>query len=132
MHIRFDAFFYVKITKANTTYDLNTLLATGAENLIPIELAIKIARKIKAKERFAAYIVIPMWPEGNPTTAAMQEILYWQVDSSSWLHFSLKIFDALFFSLMFFFIASILSLQGAYHVHDVQDRRRCSTKGGST
>jgi hypothetical protein len=87
MHIPFDAFFYVKITKANPTYDLNTLLATGAENLIPIELAIKIARKIKAKERFAAYIVIPMWPEGNPTTAAMQEILYWQVGSSSWSHF---------------------------------------------
>ena len=62
-------------------------MATGAENLIPIELAIKIARKIKAKERFAAYIVIPMWPEGNPTTAAMQEILYWQVGSSSWSHF---------------------------------------------
>jgi phospholipase D1/2 len=87
MHIPFDAFFYVKMNKVNSTYDLDTFLATGAENLIPIELAIKIARKIKAKERFAAYIVIPMWPEGNPTTAAMQEILYWQVRSSSWSHF---------------------------------------------
>lgn len=47
---------------------IHTLVGTGAENLIPIELAIKIARKIKARERFAAYIVIPMWPEGNPTT----------------------------------------------------------------
>jgi phospholipase D1/2 len=62
---------------------LNNLVFTGAENLIPIELAIKIARKIKARERFAAYIVIPMWPEGNPTTAAMQEILFWQVCSTS-------------------------------------------------
>lgn len=82
--------FSVKITKANPAYDLNVILATGAENLIPIELAIKIARKIKAKERFAAYIVIPMWPEGNPTTAAMQEILYWQVFSSSLSNFHWK------------------------------------------
>ena len=58
-------------------------MGTGAENLIPIELAIKIARKIKAKEPFAAYIIIPMWPEGNPTTAAMQEILFWQVCTAS-------------------------------------------------
>ncbi|XP_052133810.1 phospholipase D gamma 1-like [Oryza glaberrima] len=50
----------------------------GANNLIPIEIALKIANKIKAKERFSAYIVIPMWPEGNPTGAPTQRILYWQ------------------------------------------------------
>ncbi|KAJ3687411.1 hypothetical protein LUZ61_016575 [Rhynchospora tenuis] len=50
----------------------------GANNLIPIEIALKIANKIKANERFAAYIVIPMWPEGNPTGAPTQRILYWQ------------------------------------------------------
>ncbi|KAM4118522.1 hypothetical protein ACB094_02G209800 [Castanea mollissima] len=50
----------------------------GADNLIPMELALKIASKIRAKERFAVYIILPMWPEGNPTSAAMQEILYWQ------------------------------------------------------
>ncbi|GJN19949.1 hypothetical protein PR202_gb07269 [Eleusine coracana subsp. coracana] len=50
----------------------------GANNLIPIEIALKIANKIKANERFSAYIVIPMWPEGNPTGAATQRILYWQ------------------------------------------------------
>jgi phospholipase D1/2 len=44
-----------------------------------MELALKIASKIRAKERFAVYIVLPMWPEGDPTTAAMQEILFWQV-----------------------------------------------------
>ncbi|KAG8080868.1 hypothetical protein GUJ93_ZPchr0007g3550 [Zizania palustris] len=60
--------------------------SAGAENLIPIELAIKIARKIKARERFAAYIVIPMWPEGNPTTAAMQEILFWQGQTMSMMY----------------------------------------------
>ncbi|OIW11063.1 hypothetical protein TanjilG_22870 [Lupinus angustifolius] len=50
----------------------------GADNLIPMELALKIASKIKAKERFAVYIVLPMWPEGDPKSAAMQEILFWQ------------------------------------------------------
>ncbi|XP_051123443.1 phospholipase D delta-like [Andrographis paniculata] len=50
----------------------------GADNLIPMELALKIASKIRAKERFNVYIVIPLWPEGIPTSAAVQEILYWQ------------------------------------------------------
>lgn len=52
----------------------------GADNLIPMELALKIASKIGAKERFAVYIVIPMWPEGVPSSAAVQEILFWQVN----------------------------------------------------
>lgn len=47
--------------------------------MIPIEIALKIADKIKAKQRFSAYIVIPMWPEGNPTGATTQRILFWQV-----------------------------------------------------
>ncbi|KAJ3706790.1 hypothetical protein LUZ61_010495 [Rhynchospora tenuis] len=51
---------------------------TGADNLIPMELALKIVEKIRKKERFSVYIVIPMWPEGKPTDAAMQEILFWQ------------------------------------------------------
>ena len=44
-----------------------------------MELALKIASKIRAKERFAVYIVIPMWPEGNPISESVQEILFWQV-----------------------------------------------------
>lgn len=51
----------------------------GADNLIPMELALKIASKIRANERFAVYVVIPMWPEGVPSSASVQEILYWQV-----------------------------------------------------
>ncbi|KAK6939014.1 Phospholipase D-like domain [Dillenia turbinata] len=50
----------------------------GADNLVPMELALKIASKIRAKERFAVYIVIPMWPEGIPSSASVQEILFWQ------------------------------------------------------
>ncbi|KAK9076721.1 hypothetical protein SSX86_005055 [Deinandra increscens subsp. villosa] len=50
----------------------------GANNLIPMEIALKIANKIRAQERFTAYIVIPMWPEGSPTSTATQRILFWQ------------------------------------------------------
>ncbi|KAG8632274.1 phospholipase D delta-like isoform X1 [Manihot esculenta] len=50
----------------------------GADNLIPMELALKITSKIRAKERFAVYVVIPMWPEGVPTSVSVQEILFWQ------------------------------------------------------
>ncbi|VAH97135.1 unnamed protein product [Triticum turgidum subsp. durum] len=59
---------------------------TGADNLIPVELALKIASKIKAKQRFAVYIVIPMWPEGIPTTAAVQQILFWQGQTMSMMY----------------------------------------------
>lgn len=46
-----------------------------------MELALKIASKIRARERFAVYIVIPLWPEGDPKSGPVQEILYWQVIS---------------------------------------------------
>ncbi|XP_042511638.1 phospholipase D delta-like [Macadamia integrifolia] len=52
--------------------------SAGANNLIPMELALKIASKIRANERFSVYIVIPMWPEGVPSSATVQEILFWQ------------------------------------------------------
>ncbi|MCO5595440.1 hypothetical protein L7F22_049482 [Adiantum nelumboides] len=50
----------------------------GANHLVPIEIALKIVSKIKAREPFAVYVVIPMWPEGEPNTLAVQEILYFQ------------------------------------------------------
>ncbi|KAL2633969.1 hypothetical protein R1flu_005448 [Riccia fluitans] len=52
--------------------------SAGADQMIPIELALKIASKIRANERFAVYIAIPLWPEGPPDSAAVQEILYFQ------------------------------------------------------
>ncbi|KAL6893728.1 hypothetical protein ACP4OV_007826 [Aristida adscensionis] len=58
----------------------------GADNLIPIELALKIASKIRANERFAVYIVIPMWPEGIPNTAPVQQILFWQGQTMSMMY----------------------------------------------
>ncbi|CAH2056853.1 unnamed protein product [Thlaspi arvense] len=50
----------------------------GALHIIPKELSLKIASKIKAGERFAVYVVIPMWPEGIPESGSVQAILDWQ------------------------------------------------------
>lgn len=61
-----------------SSYNWNQHKDIGANNLIPMEIALKIANKIRAHERFAVYVVIPMWPEGVPTGAATQRILFWQ------------------------------------------------------
>ncbi|KAL6993384.1 phospholipase D [Sarracenia purpurea var. burkii] len=58
----------------------------GADNLVPMELALKIASKIRAKERFAVYVVIPMWPEGDPISAPVQEILFWQYQTRQMMY----------------------------------------------
>ncbi|XP_058101957.1 phospholipase D alpha 4 isoform X3 [Magnolia sinica] len=47
------------------------------KNLIPVEIALKLASKIRSRERFAVYIVIPMWPEGVPESESVQDILHW-------------------------------------------------------
>ncbi|GFZ01245.1 phospholipase D beta 1 [Actinidia rufa] len=61
-----------------SSYNWTNYKTLGANNLIPMEIALKIASKIRANERFAVYIVIPMWPEGVPTSAPTQRILFWQ------------------------------------------------------
>jgi len=55
------------------------LCYVGANHLIPMELTLKICSKIRDGQRFAVYIVIPMWPEGVPDSAPVQEILFFQV-----------------------------------------------------
>lgn len=50
----------------------------NALHLIPKELSLKILTKIEAGEDFRVYIVIPMWPEGEPENKSMQAILDWQ------------------------------------------------------
>ncbi|KAM7255540.1 hypothetical protein ACFE04_008438 [Oxalis oulophora] len=59
---------------------------SGCRNLIPIEIALKIVRKIKAKERFAVYIVMPMWPEGVPESEPVQDILHWTRETMSMMY----------------------------------------------
>ncbi|KAL6005535.1 Phospholipase D beta 1 [Asimina triloba] len=61
-----------------SSYNWSKYNDLGANNLIPMEIALKITSKIKANERFSAYIVIPMWPEGDPTGVPTQRILFWQ------------------------------------------------------
>ncbi|KAG1361014.1 Phospholipase D delta [Cocos nucifera] len=61
-----------------SSYGWTSYKNADADNLIPMELALKVASKIRAGERFAVYIVIPMWPEGVPTAYSVQEILFWQ------------------------------------------------------
>ncbi|PXF43966.1 Phospholipase D alpha 1 [Gracilariopsis chorda] len=46
-----------------------------ASHLVPIEIAEKICAKIRSGERFAVYVSVPMYPEGPPDSAAVQEIL---------------------------------------------------------
>uniref|UniRef100_A0A7N0V0E8 Phospholipase D n=1 Tax=Kalanchoe fedtschenkoi TaxID=63787 RepID=A0A7N0V0E8_KALFE len=58
----------------------------GCKNLIPVEIALKVASKIRAKERFCVYIVIPMWPEGVPESEAVQEILHWTRKTMSMMY----------------------------------------------
>ncbi|KAL0854199.1 hypothetical protein Bca101_059351 [Brassica carinata] len=67
-----------KAHEQNLVCAKNLVIEKSADNLVPIELALKIASKIRARERFAVYVVIPMWPEGDPSSAPVQEILYWQ------------------------------------------------------
>ncbi|KAL2939199.1 Phospholipase D alpha 1 [Bienertia sinuspersici] len=58
--------------------DQNVDVDVDALHLIPKELSLKIVSKIEAGERFSVYVVIPMWPEGEPESGAVQAILYWQ------------------------------------------------------
>ncbi|XP_047741521.1 phospholipase D alpha 1-like [Hyalella azteca] len=51
---------------------------TPVRNLVPLEIAKKIVDKIRKGEEFVAYIVFPMFPEGNPVDVVTQEILHWQ------------------------------------------------------
>ncbi|CAL1360752.1 unnamed protein product [Linum trigynum] len=49
----------------------------GCKNLIPVEIALKVSQKIRERQRFSVYIVIPMWPEGCPEGETVHDILHW-------------------------------------------------------
>ncbi|KAI3734422.1 hypothetical protein L6452_13890 [Arctium lappa] len=69
-----------------SSYAWHSYRDAGADHLIPVELALKIASKIRANERFSVYIVIPMWPEGVPSSASAQEILFWQAQTMQMMY----------------------------------------------
>ena len=51
---------------------------TLAHHLIPSEMTHRIIEKIESDQPFKCYVVIPMYPEGDPADPALQEILFWQ------------------------------------------------------
>lgn len=60
--------------------------STKCKHIIPNEIAHKIVTKIRTGERFCAYILIPMFPEGDPASSASQEILYWQTKTMEMMY----------------------------------------------
>ncbi|GAB2293390.1 hypothetical protein Dimus_027589 [Dionaea muscipula] len=58
----------------------------GCRNLIPTEIALKVVEKIRARERFAVYIIIPMWPEGAPESESVQDILHWTRETMNMMY----------------------------------------------
>ncbi|KAL3697599.1 hypothetical protein R1sor_011675 [Riccia sorocarpa] len=58
----------------------------GCHHMIPMELALKIISKIEARERFAVYVVVPMWPEGEPELQQVQAILDWQRETMQMMY----------------------------------------------
>jgi len=51
---------------------------TLSHHIVPQEISQRIIEKIRMGEMFRAYILVPMFPEGDPASAAIQEILRWQ------------------------------------------------------
>eukprot|EP00127_Corallochytrium_limacisporum_P003247 Clim_evm96s147 gene=Clim_evmTU96s147 len=54
--------------------------------LVPLEISLKCCEKIRAGEDFCAYIVIPIYPEGDPESATIQEILHWQYNTIQFMY----------------------------------------------
>ncbi|KAK9734522.1 hypothetical protein RND81_04G145300 [Saponaria officinalis] len=60
--------------------------SSGCRNLIPVEIALKVTNKIRARERFSIYVVIPMWPEGSPESETVQDILHWTRETMTMMY----------------------------------------------
>ncbi|XP_076067966.1 uncharacterized protein LOC143040640 [Oratosquilla oratoria] len=79
-HIRrADAFLFIENQYfLGSAYNWDDERHTKAHHLIPLEITEKIIEKISAGEHFVAYVCVPMHPEGDPASQAVQEILHWQ------------------------------------------------------
>lgn len=51
---------------------------TTSRHTVPREIVSRIVEKMRAGDRLRVYITVPLFPEGDPTSMASQEILYWQ------------------------------------------------------
>ena len=61
-----------------SSYMWDCLNKPSCHHIIPSEIAHKIASQIRNHKRFVAYIVVPMFPEGDPASGPLQEILNYQ------------------------------------------------------
>ena len=50
----------------------------NCHHTIPSEITQRIIEKMSRNEHFTVYVLIPMFPEGDPGSIPIQEILYWQ------------------------------------------------------
>ena len=97
---------------------------SGANNLVPIEIALKTATKIKVNQRFSAYIVLPMWPEGKPTGHIAQRILYWQVRLGTFICAMLLVYSLWSISVhLYCGIANFRSSSGIVEQNNANDVR---------
>ncbi|GBF94843.1 phospholipase D gamma [Raphidocelis subcapitata] len=58
----------------------------AAVHLVPAELALKLEAKIRAREPFRVYVVLPLWPEGVPTSGSVQDILAFQARTMAMMY----------------------------------------------
>ncbi|GBG62241.1 hypothetical protein CBR_g29848 [Chara braunii] len=61
----------------------------GAYHTVAVEIALKIASKIRDGEPFGAYILVPMYPEGDPhltPSSPLQEMLRWQYNTMTMMY----------------------------------------------
>eukprot|EP01053_Blabericola_migrator_P010933 Blabericola_migrator_1__10932@NODE_631_length_7153_cov_120_080581_g462_i0_p1_GENE_NODE_631_length_7153_cov_120_080581_g462_i0NODE_631_length_7153_cov_120_080581_g462_i0_p1_ORF_typecomplete_len836_score128_38PLDc_2/PF13091_6/0_0018PLDc_2/PF13091_6/1_7e18PLDc/PF00614_22/1e04PLDc/PF00614_22/5_9e07PLDc/PF00614_22/1e07PLD_C/PF12357_8/4_7e12C2/PF00168_30/1_4e10Regulator_TrmB/PF11495_8/8_8e03Regulator_TrmB/PF11495_8/0_44Regulator_TrmB/PF11495_8/6_8e03Regulator_TrmB/PF11495_8/2_5e02_NODE_631_length_7153 len=55
-------------------------------NLVPYELTRRICRAIEEGQRFAVYVLMPLFPEGAPGSVSVQEILHWQYQTARFMY----------------------------------------------
>ncbi|MCL4130097.1 UNVERIFIED_CONTAM: hypothetical protein GTU68_054362 [Idotea baltica] len=76
---RADRFIYIENQYfLGSAYAWESERDTKAYHLIPQEITQRIIEKLNAGEDFKVFIVIPMFPEGDPASKPVQEILHWQ------------------------------------------------------
>ena len=61
-----------------SAYSWNSNRDAKTHHTLPREIVSKIVQSIESGQKFTVYITIPMYPEGDPTSMASQEILFWQ------------------------------------------------------
>jgi len=57
-----------------------------APQKIPFEIAARIASRIRKGRDFAVYILLPLFPEGDPQDSSLQEMLLWQWYTISFMY----------------------------------------------